>query len=468
MTGSNKLDLRLAAGVAASKLSSGVIRRLGRGGGTAAPGVVANTVDSNLLDKLATRVSGGCIVVAGTNGKTTTSRMLAGILESDGKHVVHNRTGSNLVRGISAAFAAQSSWTGQPYGDIAVLESDEAAFPEVVRRTSPRVIVLLNLFRDQLDRYGELDTIAQHWRAVFETLRADQVLLVNGDDPTLSAITDDVPARRLVFGLQKSHYTLSELPHSADSAICRRCGSPLKYERLYMSHLGEYHCSHCGFCRPALEYRAVDLELHSLKSISFNLEGLDEPIRINVGVPGLYNAYNALAAAAAALVVGVSPPTVSRSLQGFQSAFGRIERVTYRDRQLVIVLIKNPVGFDEVLRMLAAGMKNESTMIVINDLDADGRDVSWLWDVNVEQLASGTAPLYTSGIRGPDMANRLKYAGIEPNRIHPLGQLADGFDQFVDDIPVGETGYILPTYTAMLELRQMLAHRGVLASFWRQ
>ncbi len=468
MTNTDRLDLRLAASVTAGKLSASAIRLLGRGGGTAAPGVVANTIDPRILDKLARKVRGGCIVVAGTNGKTTTSRMLADILKSAGLRVIHNRTGSNLVRGISAAFAAQSSWSGDPHGDIAVIETDEAAFPDVVRRSNPRLILLLNLFRDQLDRYGELDTVANHWRDVFVTLRDDQLLVVNGDDPALAAITDGVPSQRIVFGLSETKYALEALPHAVDSAICRRCGSPLTYEQLFLSHLGNYVCEHCGFRRPVLDIAASDLELHALNSVSFRLTGLDQTLDLSVAIPGLYNAYNALAAAGVALAVGIAPHLIAASLANFHSAFGRIERLRYRDRDIVIVLVKNPVGFDEVLRMLATAGQNEPTMVVINDLDADGRDVSWLWDVNVEQLAAGSSPLFTSGLRGPDMATRLKYAGIETERIHPLGQLSEALNQFVEAIPEGETGYILPTYTAMLELRQILTQQGAVTSFWQQ
>ncbi len=468
MTGRSRFDGRLAAGVSAGKLSASLIRRLGRGGGTAAPGVLANRVDPMILDKLTSKVANGCIVVAGTNGKTTTSRMLADMLESAGLQVIHNRTGSNLVRGISAAFAEQSSWMGEPKGDIAVIEADEAAFPEVVRRSNPRMILLLNLFRDQLDRYGELDTIAAHWRVVFESLRSDQTLLLNGDDPALAAITENIPAHRLTFGLRESRYLLSELPHAVDSTVCRRCGFPLRYEQLFLSHLGAYVCDRCGFRRPNLDYAASNLELHALDSVSLDVTHGADTLPLQVAIPGLYNAYNALAAASAALSLGVAPHLIRGTLSKFRSAFGRIERLRYRDRNLVIVLVKNPVGFDEVLRMLASGGEHESTMIVINDLDADGRDVSWLWDVNVEQLAEGSSPLYTSGIRGADMATRLKYAGVSTERIHPLGSLQTAFDQFVEKIPAGETGYILPTYTAMLELREMLASRGAVVAFWQQ
>ncbi|HEX7101460.1 MAG TPA: Mur ligase family protein [Nitrolancea sp.] len=468
MSTSSRMDVRLAAGVTAGKLSGRAIRLLGRGGGTAAPGLIANLIEPNILNKLTGKVRDGRIVVAGTNGKTTTSRMLANILERADLRVIHNRSGSNLVRGISAAFAAQSSWSGEPRGDIAVIESDEAAFPDVVQRVNPRIILLLNLFRDQLDRYGELDTIAARWRASFETLRPDQLLLVNGDDPALATITEDLAAQRLLFGIKESRYRLEELPHAVDSALCRRCGAPLRYSQLFLSHLGEYVCDSCGFRRPPLDFAASEIELHGLDSVSLRLVHDESALDLSLAIPGLYNAYNAIAAASAAIAIGVSPALIVEALGVFRSAFGRIERVTYRGRQLVIVLVKNPVGFDEVLRMLAAGGLSDPALIVINDLDADGRDVSWLWDVNVEQLAHGSSPIYTSGIRGADMAVRLKYAGIATERIHPLGALANSFEQFVDAVPEGGNGYILPTYTAMLELRRMLAHRGVVADFWEQ
>ncbi|HEU5424906.1 MAG TPA: MurT ligase domain-containing protein [Nitrolancea sp.] len=462
------LDLRLATAVVASKLSGAAIRRLGRGGGTSAPGVVANLIDPNVLDKLSRRVEGGCVVVAGTNGKTTTARMLADILEAAGLRVIHNRSGSNLVRGISAAFTGQSTLRGRPRGRVAVVEADEAAFPEVVRRTRPRLVLLLNLFRDQLDRYGELDTIARRWREALLALAPEQTVLINADDPALAALSEGIEARRLTFGLADSRYLLAALPHAADAALCRRCGAPLRYERLFLSHLGDYACERCGFHRPALDYAARDIALHALDSVALQVETPDGDLPLTVAVPGLYNGYNALAAAAAARTLGVEPATVQAALARFQSAFGRIERVSYQGRTLVIVLIKNPVGFNEVLRMLALSGLADPALIVINDLDADGRDVSWLWDADVEQLATVPAPLYTSGIRGGDMAVRLKYAGVPQERIHPLGPLRAALGQFVEAVPVGGTAYVLPTYTALLEVRGILTERGAVGAFWEE
>jgi UDP-N-acetylmuramyl tripeptide synthase len=473
VTGARRFpDVRLGAAIAAAKLTSAGIRRAGRGGGTAAPGLVADRIDPALLTKLAGRLPRGVVVVAGTNGKTTTSRMLADVLEADGVRVVHNRSGSNLVRGVAAAFADHASVTGRPRGDAAVVESDEAAFPAVVDLLRPRVILLTNLFRDQLDRYGELNTIATRWQAALARLPATTTLVVNVDDPALAAITGDLPARRISFGLDETRYRLDALPHAADAAACRRCGADLVYDALYVSHLGAWRCPQCGNTRPQLDAAGTEVELKGVGALRVTLAGREaRPLTLDVGVPGLYNVYNAVAAATTARALGVADATIARALGSFRAAFGRIERVTLRGRTLVLALVKNPVGFNEVLRMLttATGGLAVPTLIAINDLDADGRDVSWLWDVDFELLAEGAAPLSTTGLRGADMANRLKYAGVPASRITSLGSdLRRALDAFVASVPEGETGYVLPTYTAMLELRRVLAGLGAVETFWKQ
>ena len=474
-------DVRLGAAVAAAKLASAGIRRLGRGGGTAIPGLIADRIDPTLLSKLAGRLPRGVVVVAGTNGKTTTARMLADILEADGARVVHNRSGSNLIRGVAAAFAGQASLRGNPGGDAAVIETDEAAFPEVVRRLRPRLVLLNNLFRDQLDRYGELNTIAAKWQTALSELPVESTVVVNADDPALAAISEGLTARRLAFGLDEARYTLHALPHAVDAATCRRCGHDLAYDALYSSHLGAWRCPACGNARPPLDVAGRDVHLDGVEALAVTVrlghangsERGPRDLRLEIGVPGLYNAYNTVAAAAAALSLGVPAATVARALKSFRAAFGRIERVTLAGRTLTLALVKNPVGCNEVLRMLAGtgptGGVAVPTLIAINDLAADGRDVSWLWDADFELLAGGTAPLFAAGVRGPDMVNRLKYAGVPVNRITLLPEdPGEALDAFVAALPPGGTGYVLPTYTAMLDLRKVLADRGAVETFWRQ
>jgi UDP-N-acetylmuramyl tripeptide synthase len=354
---------------------------------------------------------------------------------------------------------------------VGVIETDEAAFPEIVHLVRPRIILLNNLFRDQLDRYGELNTIATKWSAAIARLGAGTTLVVNADDPALAEITRDVVAPRVTFGIGSSRYQLERLPHAADAAVCRRCGADLVYEALYVSHLGDWRCPRCTAARPPLDLAGSAIELRGVDALRLRVDGSGGSLDLETNVPGLYNAYNVIAATAVARTAGVPDETIAWALKNFKAAFGRIERVNLKGRTLTLALVKNPVGFNEVLRMLTAATEGLTvpTMIAINDLHADGRDVSWLWDVDFELLASGRAPLSTTGLRGTDMANRLKYAGVPPERIRALAaDLPAALDAFTESIPEGAAGYILPTYTALLELRATLADLGAVERFWEQ
>jgi lipid II isoglutaminyl synthase (glutamine-hydrolysing) len=464
-------DPRLSVALAVARVVAGGIRLAGRGGGTSAPGLVADRIDPGMLGKLARRLRGGVVVIAGTNGKTTTARMIADVLEAAGMPTLHNRSGSNLVRGVVSAFAGQSSISGAPDGEVGVIESDEAALPQLLERVTPKAILLNNLFRDQLDRYGELDAIARKWQPALERLGPETTVVVNADDPMLAGLTAGLRARVVRFGMDDPAHRLEALSHAADAADCHVCGADLHYHSLYVSHLGDWYCPRCGNSRPSLDVAGAGVTLHGVESLDMQVIVDGDRVPIDVGVPGLYNAYNLIAAVAVGRTMGVEMPAMVRAMSAFRSAFGRIERVIYRNRTLTLALVKNPVGFNEVLRMLIAGSGGLEvpTLIAINDLYADGRDVSWLWDVDFEMLSAGGGPLGAAGSRGADMANRLMYAGIAQDRItrYP-DDLAIALDGFVENIPEGGIGYILPTYTAMLQVRKTLADRGAVESFWKQ
>ncbi|MFN8517165.1 MAG: MurT ligase domain-containing protein [Chloroflexia bacterium] len=483
-------DPRLTAAIVGARATSLAARLSRRGGGTAAPGLVAERLDPAALGKLGAAIRDGVLVVAGTNGKTTTAHMVATILDHAGRRVVHNRSGSNLVRGVLAAVAAQSSLFGQPRGDVGVIEADEAALPAIVSALRPRHILLNNLFRDQLDRYGELDTIARRWREAVNRLDTATTLLVNGDDPMLVGVVRDLPPERIVFfGLDLGSATgdrrlrLDHLPHAADAAHCTRCNARLAYHALYLSHLGDWYCLACGHARPPLTVAARSIQLEGVKALTLEVGSRKSEVgstsiaasdfSLHIPLPGLYNAYNALAATTASLAFGIKTEQITSALGDFRAAFGRIERVPFEGREIIMALVKNPTGFNEVLRMLVGGEATgvpTPTLLAINDLDADGRDVSWLWDVDFEVLAEGDATLHTAGIRGPDMAVRLKYAGVPTERIvpHAPDDLRRAILDFVRAAPDGATVYILPTYTAMLEIRRILAELGAVKEFWQQ
>lgn len=469
------IDLQRSLAILTSKALTRTIRLAGRGGGTAFPGVVATRIDSRLLDKMAGQFSSGTVIVAGTNGKTTTSRMLAGTFERQGLSVLHNRAGSNLVRGISAAFAEKMPVLGDGHLDIGVIESDENAFPDVVRRVRPRMVILLNLFRDQLDRYGELEAIAELWRPAVAALDPTTILVVNADDPNLAALADESPARVVRFGFHTPGYRLPELPHAADAATCRRCGTRLDYDAIYISHLGAYRCPGCGYQRPDLDFSVVDARTEQIDRqwVTIADRGTGDEFELELSLPGVYNAYNALAAVAASRAFGIDRAVIGEALRSFVPAFGRMEQIDYRGLHLTLTLAKNPVGFNEILRMLASSNPGNVLVIGINDLDADGRDVSWLWDVDFEVLAGDAfaGDVVAAGIRGPDMAVRMKYAGLPADRIDSTvagRPFADLLDHLVDRCRPGESVFLLLTYTAMLELRSALAGRGAVQNFWEQ
>jgi UDP-N-acetylmuramyl tripeptide synthase len=281
--------------------------------------LVAERIDPQLLDKIARRLPQGTVVVAGTNGKTTISRMLADILQARGSRVAHNRSGSNLVRGVASALASQADLTGSPRADIGVIESDEAAFPEIVRRVQPSVVLLNNLFRDQLDRYGELESLADRWAELVSDPAAPPELVLNADDPLVADLGRDRDGVTY-FGLEDDSQALPELQHAADSKHCRNCGAAYHYEAVYLGHMGRYRCPSCGRERPRPQVAATRVRLEGMSGSLVELRTPQGELSIRLPAPGLYNVYNAVAATATALRLGVPLATAGQALEGFAGA----------------------------------------------------------------------------------------------------------------------------------------------------
>jgi lipid II isoglutaminyl synthase (glutamine-hydrolysing) len=478
----------LLAAVNAGKVSSLATRLLGRGGGTALPGLVAQTVYPGVLRALTKQLPNGSIMVTGTNGKTTTSRMIASILEAAGVKPLHNRSGSNLERGLVATLVGAANVGGglsEEY-QAGLFEVDEAAMPNAMPAIVPRVALFNNLFRDQLDRYGEIDSIHRKWRAVLPRLGRGSTLVLNADDPAIAALaeTPELRARVLFFGVEDSRYALEALPHAADSIQCPRCEGRLEYSLILLGHLGHWRCPQCGLERPKPDVAATHVQLQGTERSEVELRTPQGDLEITLNVPGLYNVYNGLAAVASTLAFGAERTHIEEGLGKFTAAFGRIERVAVPGEDgkgLLMALVKNPVGFNEVLRMLFPLPGKEEAdgidaprhvLIIINDLTADGRDVSWLWDVDFEVMGESPQPLaraIVSGIRASDMAVRLKYAGIPYEKLEMEGDMGRALDRALGEVPPGETLYVMPTYTAMLGFREMLHKRGWVGSqFWEQ
>ncbi|HEU5298235.1 MAG TPA: MurT ligase domain-containing protein, partial [bacterium] len=407
----------------------------------------------------------GTVIVTGTNGKTTTSRLITRILETAGLVSVHNRAGANLAAGIAAALVRRASVGGAMRGDIGVFEVDEATLPLVQSSLAPRAVVLTNLFRDQLDRYGEIDIIAGRWRQALAAMDRSAAAIFNADDPLVAEVGGQHPGVRLPFGIEDAGCGIGTIEHTADARYCYRCGVPYHYDAVYFGHMGLYRCPRCGTARPEPLVAAREVEQRGLAGTSFRLDTPQGAVRVTTSLPGVYNVHNVLAAAACCLHLGVALEAIARGVAAFTPAFGRAEQVAVNGRTAVFLLAKNPAGFNEVIRtMLRAG--GREALIAINDLTADGRDISWLWDVDFEMLAGRTERLVISGIRAEDMALRLKYAGVDPSAITVEKDLARALDAAARGERDGAPLYVLPTYTAMLQLRKILQQRGAVRGFW--
>ncbi len=457
---------RLAAAVAAGQLATFFSRRFGIGGGTTAPGHLVRVLDPGAISSIAARIPRGCIVVTGTNGKTTTSRMISTILHKASWRVTHNRSGANLISGITSSLVNESTLAGNPRADVGLFEVDEAAFPAAVEKLHPRLCVLTNLFRDQLDRYGEVDYLCRLWRETLGRLPASSTVLLNADDPRIAGLGEGLACPVLYYGIEDPSLGGATLSHAADSRFCLRCGAPYAYEVAFYSHLGHYRCHSCGFARPVPQFRVVRSQLLRIEGSRLEVASPRGNLDLRVRVPGLYNVYNALAAVGVATALGIPSETIRAGIEDFAAAFGRVERVRVGDRQLFLALVKNPVGFNEVLVTLLQEPGHKSLLIVINDRFADGTDVSWLWDVDFEMLAGRVRFALVSGLRAEDMGVRLKYAGLEPELITVESDLSRALERALEATPEGETLYLLPTYTAMLEVRSKLADAGYLSHFW--
>ncbi len=449
---------RVARGIGA------LSRRSGRGGGTTLPGRVLVRMAPDAIERLASGLEHGSIVVSSTNGKTTTAGMIAGILEAAGRDPVHNRAGSNMHWGVATALLEQSGHEG-------LFELDEAWLPRVAPDLRPRLLVLGNLFRDQLDRYGELERLADEWALLVASLEGSCEFALNADDPLIADLGRDRELRRrpgvTYFGIEDTSQALPELQHAHDAKHCRRCGAPYSYERAFVGHLGHYICPNCHADRPAPDIAATEIELHGISGSRVRIVTPEGELTVDLPLPGLYNVYNALAAVAAGLRSDVSLDQVRAGLESMRAVFGRVETIDVSGKPVSILLIKNPAGANEVLRTLTLESSNGGIdlWLALNDRIADGRDVSWIWDADFELLAGAVRRVVCAGTRAPEMALRLKYAGWPEEAIEVMGPIEGSLDAAVTAAP--ERLFALPTYTALLELRTMLARRGLAADYWQ-
>ena len=435
--------LRLGFAVSMAKSVTFLVRSLRLGAASVLPGSIARRIEPRILELLSQQVKNGIILIAGTNGKTTTALLLCTILERKGFRVAHNSTGANLENGLATALIDNANLLGNLNVDYAILEVDENIVPKVLKPLQPRIILCLNLFRDQLDRYGEVDSISKRWTKVIATLPTTTVVIPNADDPTLSYLGQQLPQKVLFFGLNEPENYLEAIPHAVDSIYCPSCGHALDYQGVYLSHLGDFTCPSCGFTKSQPALLSQDWS------------------QILVG---LYNKYNTLAAATAAKELGVDEVSIRDGINNFQAAFGRAEDLVINGKRVRILLSKNPVGTNETIRVVTEST-DKTTLLVLNDRTPDGTDVSWIWDVDTEKLVARGGTLIVSGDRVYDMALRLHYSQESLDSDINLiveSNLQQAIATALEHTPANETLHILPTYSAMLEVREVLTGRKIL------
>ena len=466
MAASNR-PLRLAdrAAVILGRAASAASRRTGHSG-SSLPGMLAERLSPGVGGRLAARLD-AVAFVTGTNGKTTTTHLLSQLLTAAGKPAISNRSGANLGQSISSTLLAVGAGGRAPAARAAILECDEFALPRLTAQVPPSVIVMTNLFRDQLDRYGEIDEIERRWQRTFSELPSTTIV-APADDPRLAAIAAGAAGPQRLFGLGKGGQAGMDVGLTSDSEVCPNCGRALDYEWRSIGHLGAWSCAGCGLARPVpwLEVEVVTSRGFAGQRLRFRAPSEGKSAEVEFALPGVSNAYNAAAAVCAATAMGVPLATALGALPAAGNAWGRYESFELAGRRVILTLGKNPASLGELVR-IAAASEIDGVMFVMNDGYQDGQDVSWYWDVNPAPLVSRLR-CAISGSRSRDFRLRLKYELDDPSgaaeRLPPtFEEPIAALDALVRDTPAGGTIVTMATYTGLLRLRAALVARGVLA-----
>lgn len=440
-----------------------VLQKLGRGA-TTLPGRIALKVKRNVLADLSKDVK--VIIVTGTNGKTTSCRIIEEGLKTAGKTYFINKSGANLITGITSSFIMNSTVTGKSRYEYAIVECDENAFREVSRYIRADVVLVTNVFRDQLDRYGE---VTHTLNAIKESVKnlPDAVICLDADCSLTYSMSREIPNKIVTFGVNVPFERDAKAPEISDAKYCIFCKNEYSYTYHTYGHLGGFLCPSCGYSRPEPDFAVVSVEElkqnHSIVVASFN--GNSNIVKVNIG--GAYNVYNAIGCAAALSSVGLSDDTIIKALESFNGAFGRMEQFASGDNKINVILVKNPAGFSQTMSFLKS-IDDDFTMILsLNDNAADGRDISWIWDVDFAGIfeRANVKEVYVAGKRCYDMAIRVKYEGVGDREIKVIEN--EDYDRLVDiATSQGRDVYIVPTYTSMMTMRPTIAKRLGGKDFW--
>ncbi len=461
---------RLALAISAGKLAGASGRLLGIGGGTSLPGLIARRIDPDVLKSVVGASKAKKIVITGSNGKTTTARMTAAMAVNNGKRVSHNRAGSNMLQGVTSVAVNFADIFGRLNSDVLLFEIDEGTMPLVMPEIKPDVVVITNIFRDQLDRYGELYSVAKALDKTLEDLPESSTILLNGNDPQVANFGLKAKAKRLFFGLETTEIGTPVPEQSADIIRCIHCQEDLQYKVAYMSHLGLYSCPNCGYTLPPLDIAATSIKLAPDGEAPTHVE-LRTPqgnITLEISLPGLHNVYNAAAAIGASLAAGFEKDKLPAALVGLKPAFGRLEKIQAGDQTIYLSFVKNPTSFNLILRLIAQHPGKKHVLLAASHTIVDGEDFSWLWDIEVEEVAQDIADVVCSGNKPEELAMRLKYAEIPIDKITRIADLETALDAALKNAGPGGTLYILCSYTPTNQLRRIMQKRGWVKHVWQE
>ena len=465
--------VRLSVAVAAGKATGASGRLLRIGGGATWPGLIARRIDPDILKHTVGVSKAKKIVITGSNGKTTTARMVSALANTAvGKagRVAHNRTGANLLHGVTAVAVHAANVFGKLDKDVLIFEVDEATMPLVVPEIRPDVVIITNIFRDQLDRFGELYAVARGIDKVLEGLPAEATIILNGNDPQVASLGAGAKARKLYFGLETTEVGTPVPEQSADVIRCIRCNHDLDYKVAYLSHLGLYRCPNCGYTLPKLDVAATQVQLapDGEGPSTVGLITPDGEMQLRIPLPGLHNVYNAAAAIAAMHAAGLSLASVQTAFDGLKTAFGRMEKITAGDKTIFLSFVKNPTSFNLVLRLIAQHPGRKQLYIAFSRTVVDGEDFAWLWDVDFEELTPQVAQVMCSGNKAEEEALRLKYAGVPAKHITTNPDMEKALNAALAEVQPGGTLHILCGYTPNQQLRRIMQKRGWVKHYWQE
>jgi len=461
---------RLALAISAGKLAGASGRLLGIGGGTSLPGLIARRIDPDVLKSVIGASKAKKIVITGSNGKTTTARMTAAMAVNNGKRVSHNRAGSNMLQGVTSVAVNFADIFGRLNSDVLLFEIDEGTMPLVMPEIKPDVVVITNIFRDQLDRYGELYSVAKALDKTLEDLSESSTILLNGNDPQVANFGLKAKAKRLFFGLETTEIGTPVPEQSADIIRCIHCQEDLQYKVAYMSHLGLYSCPNCGYTLPPLDIAATSIKLAADGEGPTHVE-LRTPqgnMTLEISLPGLHNVYNAAAAIGASLAAGFEKDKLPAALVSLKPAFGRLEKIQAGDQTIYLSFVKNPTSFNLILRLIVQHPGKKHVLLAASHTIVDGEDFSWLWDIEVEEVAQDIADVVCSGNKPEELAMRLKYAEIPIDKITRIADLETALDVALKNAGPGGTLYILCSYTPTNQLRRIMQKRGWVKHVWQE